>query len=79
MKLVKGILLIYGLCLFEPAEGLLRKAAVVADHTHIGIKNGGALVDLDGALEQLVCLIELLLLQVYVAQAPPCVVVSFIS
>lgn len=51
----------------------------MADHAHISVENGGALVYLDGTLEELRSLIEFLLLKADVTQAPPCVIVPLIG
>ncbi len=78
LEFVKRILLIDLLCSFEPIKGLLRLTAVVSDHAHVGVEHGRPLIHLNRALQQLRCLVELFLLQAYVAEAPPCVVVPLI-
>lgn len=51
----------------------------MADHSHVGIEDRGPLIDGNGTLQELVSLIEFLLLEAYVSEAPPCVVVTLIS
>ncbi len=47
-------------------------------HSHVCVKDWRSLVNLDGTLKKLVCLVKLFLLQVDVSKTPPCVVMPLI-
>lgn len=79
LELVEGVFLVDGFGLLEPTECLLRQATVVSDHAHVRVQNGRALIDLDGAVEQLRSLLKLLLLEIDVAETPPCVIMPLVS
>ena len=51
----------------------------MADHAHVGVEDRRPLIDGNGTLQELVCLIEFLLLEADVSETPPCVVVTLIS
>ena len=51
----------------------------MTDHPHVGVEDRGPLIDGNGALQELVCLIEFLLLEADVSETPPCVVMTLIS
>jgi len=79
LELVQRVVSVEELGLLEPAECLARLAAVVPDHAHVSVEDGGALVYLDSRLEQLRGLFELLLLKTDVSEAPPGVVVPLVG
>ena len=51
----------------------------MADHAHVGVEDRGPLIDGNGTLQELICLIEFLLLEADVSETPPCVVMTLIS
>ena len=79
LEFVERVLFVYLFSLLEPGQCFLGLAAIVADHPHVGIEDRRPLIDGNGTLQELVCLIEFLLLEADVSETPPCVVVTLIS
>ena len=79
LEFIQWVFLVDLLWSLKPSQSFSGLVAVMLCHAHVSVENWRPTIDLDCTLEELSCLLKLLLLQTYVTQAPPCIVMSLIS
>jgi hypothetical protein len=75
---IQRVLRIQLLSYLEAVQCLNCLVAVVSGHAEVSVEHRRPIIDVDSRCEELRSLVKLLLLQAYVSQTPPSIVVAFI-